>query len=158
MVQRENRLASMGFIVSFYGDTETLTDAFASYLNIWNVIKAIPNQNQLSLSDHFDKVTSPEQKTAIATYAGEIRFFVTRTFLKFSSLKDEIKEFKKDFEPIEDLYKKIAHSALLPSIEDTEKYILALNKAFVKGVVAEFLIKSQEVYSNYAEQSDEFAD
>ena len=76
------------------------------------------------------------------------RYWCIKTFVKFSALSSSIEAFKTELNAIEKLKKPLVENAV-PDYKDVEKYVMAINKVFVKGIAGELLTKAQDVYNDY---------
>lgn len=145
--QQESRLASSSFIMSFFQDMEALKNAFANYCNALA-------EARFKYGDDFSKKATEEEKKNLISFINFLRFYVIRTYLNYNSLEEELKEFKKDLPKITELYEHISVDGI-PKITQCTEYVLLLNKTFVKGVIADLLVKAQDVYAGYVGQQEQ---
>jgi Fe-S-cluster formation regulator IscX/YfhJ len=148
----EKSVAGAGYVISFFSDIEVLIGNSANYIN--NVTKLkIKYNKKITEKTEFD-----EKDQAIIHIVEAVKSSVFRTYIKFTSLKQKIKEFenldtdsdKKDAEPtIEKMYEKI-RDATIPEIKDIEQYVLKLNRLFVEAI--DILNMAQGIYQSAATQ------
>lgn len=143
----ESQIAASGYILTFFNDVESLTNSYGSYANVLIEYQALyPNDKDLKKLDD----TSRERLLEIIR---QLRFWINRTYIKFSSLKFKIVEFEKNEKALDTAYLKICE-APAPAISDVKDYALELNKLFVLGIVSELLTKATEIYSKLAGQNE----
>ena len=143
----ENQIAASGYILTFFNDVESLTNYHATYSNLVIEYKALfPTNYSLK------KLDDAHREILLNTIRS-LRFWIKRTYIKFSALKYKIKGFNDSETKLTALYDKIK-DAPAPELDDVENYVLELNKLFVLGIVAELLTKAAEIYGKLAAQNE----
>jgi len=89
-----------------------------------------------------------ERQTIIATVQ-QARFYAVQTFLRITALKEEIKQFNKDYDKLKGYYETLINQPV-PAFEDVQLYALELNKMFASVAAQDLLTKSVEYYENIA--------
>jgi len=131
----EEEIAGASYLLAFLNDLETLTNQFAYFKNQIRKFRA---------RGEIEKLEESERQT-LEQYVDAINFWVVRTYVKFEALKEHLKEFKKENKELKENYAKISANAV-PEVEIVEKYVIALHKCFVAGVMPTLLEKAQEIY------------
>jgi len=140
MVLKENEKAAAGYILTLFSDIENLTHHAAGYCNVITEIKEkYPGDDNLKKMDDAERVGLQEA----IKYS---RYWCIRTFIKFSALAPNIPAFQTEIKQIEKLKIPITSQAV-PQYADFEKYVLAVNALFVKGIASDLLTKAQDVYN-----------
>lgn len=144
----ERKIAGAGYVLTFFNDIEVLIGVASNYIN--NIARMKIKYPGLGESDEESrKVVFDEQDQSIINISENLKTYVFRTFVKFSSLKKKVKEFNqsdKDTPSVEDIYKEIRDSSF-PTVKAVEDYVLLLNNLFVESV--EILNAAQITYSQY---------
>lgn len=138
----DNNVGAAGYIITFFNDVESLTNSFAEYSNLLGKFsQKYPNDKQLS------KLPEYERNEAIRiTY--QIKFWLIRSYIKFTSLKSEMKEFDCHSEKIDTLYQELVKTQT-PEFDKLQEYVIEINKLFVSGVVSELLKKAYDIYAQF---------
>jgi len=132
--------SAAGYIVTYFNDVESLTNAYANYGNLMFRLER-QYKDALEKGD-IEKIPGQEAEQ-LAAHITNIRFWVDRTHIKTVALKEKVKDFKDA-----DLTKK--YDAVMgqdvPKLKALRDYIVEINKLFVKGVVSELVEKAGEIY------------
>lgn len=144
----ERQVAGAGYIIGFFSDIEILTQNAAFYIN--NITKMRIKYKKIDEKTVFD----PVDQTIIGIVEN-VKGSVFRTYIKFTALKQKIKEFEnldkavKEGEPetIEKMYQKIRDTPL-PDVAEIEAFVLRLNTLFVEAI--DILATAQGIYSSLA--------
>ncbi len=142
-----SNISASGYIVTFFNDVESLTNAYAQYSNILAALKG-----QHPTEESLEKLTDGNKAQALQIIQ-ETRFWVNRSHVKFSALSGSIKEFKSGAGKINALHKKLIEDTTIPKFEDLKEYVIEINKVFVQGVVSTLLTKANEIYAKYKDNT-----
>lgn len=143
---KEETVSAAGYIITFFNDIESLTNSLGYYSNLMLRVK-----NKYPTKELLEKMMEAE-KTETIRITQDMRFWITRTYVKFSALKEKIKEFQEAEETIEKKYKEISRTPT-PEMEKIQDYAIELNKLFVKGVVSNLLTKAYDVYAQFKQNA-----
>jgi len=89
-----------------------------------------------------------ERQTMLQTVQ-QARFFAVQTFLRVTALKENIKQFTKNYVEFEKSYKEIINNPF-PTYDQIQDYALELNKLFASVAAQDLLTKSVEYYETIA--------
>jgi len=143
----ENQAAGAGYIISFFTDIENLTTYFASYKNHLTRLKAKYAKGEKPGEARLDKMDDGERMRS-EELTESIRFYIIRTYVKFSAIKNQIKEFQAQAKKLDELFSKLKNDA--SPLEDTvQDYVIELNSVFVLGIASTVLIKARQVYEEF---------
>lgn len=130
----EEKAAAANYVLQFYADVQNVTHNYANYENL-----------MLELSEKYngkdDKITQSENDQ-IKIYCQTIRYFVTVSFIKYSSII--LKTGGKIDPKIEKLYNTIKISFVVKR-EDVKNYVLELNGVLMQTVIKTLLQSSDEI-------------
>jgi hypothetical protein len=143
----EEDIAGSSYILSFMNDIENLTNSYAGYLNVLVRIQdryhmKDPNKKKEATGENN---LEQEDEDAILAVAETLRVWITRCYVKASTLQDKIPEMKKGLGDIKGLYEKAISSSVIEK-EVAENFVLMINKMFVGGILKSLLLKSQDIY------------
>jgi len=136
-----DKVAAAGYIVTYFNDIESLTNAFSNYNNL---IFELKNKYKDALENNTIEKLPDSDKTNLLTQVQNTRFWVTRTYVKTTALDSSIKELKID--KLKEKYKAVIDETVIIN-DKLEDYVIELNKVFVKGVVVDLIEKAGDVYS-----------
>lgn len=142
----ENEAAGAGYILAFFSDIENLTTYYSYYQNLLTRLEAKFPKDKKGLVQ-FNKMDDVERGQA-EQLTESVRFYISRTWLKFSAIKEKVTEFKAKANEIDELYSQLKNQTT-PSEEVTEKYVVLLNTMFVSGIASSVLVKAQEIYEQF---------
>ena len=140
----EKQVAGAGYILSFFNEIDILTQIASIYIN--NITRMKIKYGDIKPDTKFN-----DEDMSILNSIEQVKGVIFRTFIKFTSLKSKIIEFKnldkenkgKNIQTVESMYKRIRDSAV-PEITDIEGYTLRLNNLFVEAI--EILTAAQGIY------------
>lgn len=139
----EEAIAASSFILSLYNDCESVLNAYSSYLN---VLVRIQDKYQMKNTEKREQPKLEEEdEGALLTVTETLRVWVTRCFIKASSLSEKIPDMKKELPELKKLYEKVISTSIIEK-EIAESFVLTINKAFVSGVLKDLLVQSRDIY------------
>ena len=141
-MEYEQQVAGAGYILSFFNDIEQLNNYYAAYVNAALGLKSkYPNEESL-------KNMSVDDRKTIGEAANAVRVWIVRCYIKAKALRDKVPEFTSD--ELDESYRKICNT-ITPEVEDVEKFVIEINKAFVNGVLVDLLNQARDIYARLTE-------
>lgn len=138
----DKEVSAAGYLLTFFNDIEKVTNSFANYCNLLADCKGnYPTQSELKKLDQ-------QKKDEIKAITQETRFWINRTYVKFSALKAKLSEFENNEQIVTEAYEKLIEQQT-PEFSELKKYVIELNKLFVLEVVDTLLTKSTDIYAQY---------
>lgn len=137
----DSKVAAAGYLITYFNDIESLTNAFGNYNNLLFELKS---KYQKNIEENKMERIPDAERANLEQQLKDTRFWITRTYIKTVALEDKVKELK-----IEDLkakYQKVMSEPVIVN-EMLEEYVIELNKVFVNGVVVELVEKAGDVYA-----------
>lgn len=145
---RDANVGGAGYIITFFNDIESLTNSLASYSNVLASLKG-----KYPTKEYLSKLSDEERGQTLQTIY-DARFWIIRSYVKFSALKKSIKEFETNAQAVDALHKElIAQPAL--NYDKFQEYVIELNKLFVVGVVSTLLTKAYDIYAQFSGKKEE---
>lgn len=143
-----SKVAAAGYLLAFYNDIENLTNNFSNYTNLLAELKEkYPTEDSL-------RKMSEEDNQASLILIKNLRFWVTRSYIKYMALKSQIKEFQAHEKIINQYYNELINQNAF-KIELLQAYAIKINELFVNGVTPELLTTSTDLYAKYLEPGEQ---
>jgi hypothetical protein len=101
--------------------------------------------------DGEEKKLETEDEEALLSVAETLRIWMTRCYIKTSSLQEKIPDLKKELPRLKALYEKAISTSVIEK-EVAEEFVLTINKTFVSGILKDLLIQSKDIYSQLLKQ------
>lgn len=140
---KDENVSAAGYIITFFNDIENLTNSFAQFSNLLANLKGnYPTDDEL-------KKLPEEQRMQLLQLVQDVRFWVNRTYVKFSALKASVKEFEAHGGKVDELYNALL-TEKVPEFDKLKSYVIELNRLFVLGIVSTLLTKAYDIYAQFA--------
>lgn len=98
-----------------------------------------------------EKKLESEDEDALLGVAETLRVWITRCYIKASTLQEKIPDLKNALVELKGFYEKAISTSVIEK-EVAEGFVLAINKTFVSGVLKDLLIHSKDIYSQLLKQ------
>jgi hypothetical protein len=133
---KSESVSSANYIIQFFNDVENLSWQSANYLNLMIELKAKnPDMKE------FEGLSDQEQQSLV-NITQQLRAMAFRCFVKYQALKESVTGMEdKNIQPA---YKKVIEG-IVPLQKDIEDFNIKMNTIFVKGIMADFLMKSNDI-------------
>jgi hypothetical protein len=143
----DNQVSAAGYVITFFNDIESLTNAFSYYSNLLSKLKG-----KYPTKDFLAKLPQ-EEKDEIQRITQDTRFWLNRTYVKFSALKAQIKDFNQKAETVDKLYNELVNQPV-PVFDTLKQYVVELNTLFVLGIVSTLLRKAYDIYAQFSGKTE----
>ena len=136
---KEEEVAGVGYLLTFFNDVEQLVNSFTYYLNKLLEIKAlIPDPSKL---DNTGIVIPEKQRLEIIEADKAFKTWLVRCHIKALSLRGFFKTLDNDV--LDNIFNK-NRDRLLMDIEDAQTYTIEINKAFAENTLRDMLFNVGE--------------
>ena len=139
----ESQIAGAGYILSFFNDIEQLSSYYAMYVNT-----LLSLQNKYPTPKNIEEMSEEDRQTLIQVVQG-LRSWIVRSYIKAKALKDKVESFND--ENLSNAYNKVIDE-FVPERENIEKFVIAINKAFVDDVLSDLLMQAKDLYARLSSQ------
>lgn len=135
---KEEEIAGIGYILTFFSDVESLTDSFSTYTSILLSIKEqIPDINSMHGSFRLPE----DLRIAIINSSNILRKFIIRCTIKADAMKTLIPALN-NANLKNAYYNAIQYSII--NFKDAEKFTFELNSCFADGTLKDTLFNVNE--------------
>lgn len=133
---KEEDVAGLGYVLSFYNDIINLTNSYAAYAAI---ILQLSEKYPDDLSLSKGRGMSEEERLVLLQTSGAARTFIISSYTKLYALQALIPELKITKE-LEDIYERAKKRTVLLE-KDVEIFNLEVNKCFASGTLKDMMFK-----------------
>lgn len=135
---KEEDIAGIGYILTFFNDVEQLANSFAVYTStLLSIKEQIPN-----LMDLGKTRTIPEElRISIINASNNLRMWVIRCQLKAEAMADLIPALKND--DLRPIYDQAVVSSIM-NFKDAESYCFQIHRCYADGTLKDVLFNVNE--------------
>lgn len=129
----EKQVVGIGYIVTFFNDLESLTKAYAEFVDKYVEMKA-------------RQEVDDSEREYMLNLLRQLRTLIIKVYIKALALSDQL---ELDLNTVKLCYKKLMDNYMV-NIELLEDFVIEINKAFANSVIKHVLIQS-DVYTKMLE-------